>query len=244
MRILVIESRRDVAVPLVNHLEGQRHCVDFAADEPLALHLLANSRFDVIVLAERLGERCGLQALHSLRRLMRKPLPVLMLGVQGEAPPGIGNGHGPDDYLTPPYSLDAITGRLGILRRRRGKSRTRLQVGEVVFDVVEQRVRRQNKLLQVEPALLPMLQALMEASPKRVSFRELGSTLMDEPAPVAEARVRVRMRALRDVLDRPFALPMIRNRRDGFCLLPGDPAPAESAERPRAARSATALHAP
>lgn len=248
MRILVIESRRDVSVPLVNHLEHLRHCVDFAADEPLAVHLLSNNRFDAIVLAERLADRCGFQALRSLRRLMRKPLPVLMLGAPGAVLPLLGDGQGPDDYLAPPYSLDAITGRLGILRRRKGKSRARLQVGDLVFDVGIPDVRRQGRVLRVDPALLPMLQALMEASPKRVSFRELGSCLLDEQAPVADARVRVRMRALREALDQPFPLPMIRNRRDGFCILPPDASVAEdrppSTRRTATRRAATALHAP
>jgi two-component system copper resistance phosphate regulon response regulator CusR len=246
MRILVIESRREVSVPLVNHLEALRHCVDFAADESLAVHLLGNNRFDTIVLAERLADRCGFQALSSLRRLMRKPLPVLMLGAPAADVPALGDGVGPDDYLVPPYSLDAITGRLGILRRRKGKSRTRLQVGELVFDVSVPSIRRQGRALTVEAALLPMLQALMEASPKRVSFRELGSCLLDEQAPVADARVRVRMRALREALDQPFPMPMIRNRRDGFCILPPDDAPqgrSQEARRPAARRGAAALHA-
>ncbi|MDG2526935.1 DNA-binding response regulator [Stenotrophomonas sp. HITSZ_GD] len=248
MRILVIESRRDVAVPLVNHLEDLRHCVDFAADETLAVHLINNNRFDAIVLAERLAERCGFQALRHLRSLMRKPLPVLMLGAPGAAAPALGDGHGPDDYLAPPYSLDAITGRLGILRRRKGKSGARLQVGELVFDLGVQDVRRQGRVLRVDAALLPMLQALMEASPKRVSFRELGSCLLDEPAPVADARVRVRMRALREALDHPFPLPMIRNRRDGFCILPPDTTMPEdrtpSTRRQATRRAAVGLHAP
>lgn len=248
MRILVIESRRDISVALVNHLESLRHCVDFAADEALAVHLLSNNRFDAIVLAERLGERCGFRALRSLRALMRKPLPVLMLGAHGATVPAVGDGSGPDDYLVPPYSLDAITGRLGILRRRRGKNPTVLQVGDLVFDLAEQRVQRQGRVLRIESALLPLLQALMEASPKRVSFRELGSCLLDEQAPVAEARVRVRMRTLRDELDRPFALPMIRNRRDGFCILPADgkAAAAQSSasrERPPPRRNGATLHA-
>lgn len=247
MRILVIESRRDVSVPLVNHLESLRHCVDFAADESLAVHLLSNNRFDTIVLAERLAERCGWQALRSLRKLMRKPLPVLMLGAPGASVPILGDGIGPDDYLVPPYSLDAITGRLGILRRRKGKSRARLQVGDLIFEIAGQNVRRQGRTLKIEEALLPMLQALMEASPKRVSFRELGSCLLDEPAPVADARVRVRMRALREGLDHPFAMPMIRNRRDGFCILPAE-TPAEGAEempsrRTVARRATVAMHA-
>ena len=222
MRILVVESRTEVSVPLVNHLEELRHCVDFASDQALAVYLASNSRFDAIVLAERLAEGSGMRALRSLRALMRKPIPVLMLGAQGSEPPPVGDGEGPDGYLAPPYSLDTITGRLGILRRRKGKTRTLLQVGDVTYDVKAQTVRRREQLLRVDPPLLPMLQALMEASPKRVSFRELGSCLLDEHAPVAEARVRVRMRSLRDALDRPFAAPMIRNRRDGFCILPAE----------------------
>lgn len=223
MRILVIESRRDVSVPLVNHLEALRHCVDFASDEALAAHLLVNNRFDIIVLAEQLSRACGFAALANLRKLVRKPIPVLMLGTRSGRVPAVGDGAGPDGYLEPPYSLDMITGRLGILRRRKGKARSVLQVGDLVFDVAAQKARRQDQALPIDGALLPMLQALMEASPKRVSFRELGSCLLDEPAPVAEARVRVRVRSLRDSLDRPFAAPMIRNRRDGFCILPADP---------------------
>lgn len=248
MRILVIESRRDVSVPLVNHLESLRHCVDFAADEALAVHLLSNNRFDTLVLGERLADRCGFDALRNLRRLMRRPLPVLMLGAPGSALPALGDGVGPDDYLVPPYSLDAITGRLGILRRRKGRRRARLQVGELVFDVDTCSVCRQERMLSVDAALLPMLQALMEASPKRVSFRELGSCLLDEQAPVADARVRVRMRALREALDQPFPSPMIRNRRDGFCILPPEaptqPREDASQRRPPTRRVAAALHAP
>ncbi|KRG40656.1 hypothetical protein ARC20_12580 [Stenotrophomonas panacihumi] len=212
--------------------------MDFAADESLAVHLLSNNRFDTIVMAERLADRRGFDALRNLRRLMRRPLPVLMLGAPGAAPPVLGDGLGPDDYLVPPYSLDAITGRLGILRRRKGKCRARLQVGDLVFDVNNHSVHRQGHVVVVDEALLPVLQALMEASPKRVSFRELGSCLLDEQAPVADARVRVRMRALREAVDMPFQSPMIRNRRDGFCILPPDVSPL-SQEKPSSRRPAT-----
>ncbi len=61
--------------------------------------------------------------------------------------------------------------------------------------------------------------------------------------------MRVRVRALRDVLDRPFDLPMIRNRRDGFCILPpegklaGATQAAQDRDRRAAQRPGAALHA-
>ena len=80
---------------------------------------------------------------------------------------------------------------------------------EFLYDTLE--VRRQEKLLQLNPTALKILQALMEASPAVVTRQELETRVWGEELPDSDS-LRVHIHGLRAVVDKPFDSPYIQTR--------------------------------
>jgi len=74
-----------------------------------------------------------------------------------------------------------------------------------------QEVRRQGKLLQLNPTALKILQALMEAAPAVVTRQELETRVWGEELPDSDS-LRVHIHGLRAVVDKPFEVPLIQTR--------------------------------
>ena len=72
-------------------------------------------------------------------------------------------------------------------------------------------MRREGKLLQLNPTALKILQALMEASPAVVTRQELETRVWGEELPDSDS-LRVHIHGLRAVIDKPFPVPYIQTR--------------------------------
>ena len=119
---------------------------------------------------------------------------------------------GADDYLIKPFALQEVEMRLNALSRRGKGVQTRvLEVGELEYNLDTLEVRRQGKLLQLNPTALKILQALMEASPAVVTRQELETRVWGEELPDSDS-LRVHIHGLRAVVDKPFDSPYIQTR--------------------------------
>src|SRR5690606_28436557 len=72
-------------------------------------------------------------------------------------------------------------------------------------------VRREGRLLQLNPTALKILQSLMEASPAVVTRQELETRVWGEELPDSDS-LRVHIHGLRAVVDKPFSTPYIQTR--------------------------------
>jgi DNA-binding response OmpR family regulator len=213
MRILVIEDNQDIAANLGDYLEDRGHTVDFAADGVTGLHLAVVHDFDAIVLDLSLPGLDGLEVCRKLRNEARKQTPVLMLTARDSLDNKLaGFDSGADDYLIKPFALQEVEVRLNALARRgRGVQTRVLNVGELEYNLDTLEVRREGKLLQLNPTALKILQALMEASPAVVTRQELETRVWGEELPDSDS-LRVHIHGLRAVVDKPFAVPLIQTR--------------------------------
>src|SRR6187431_3311256 len=175
MRILVIEDNSDIAANLGDYLEERGHTVDFAADGVTGLHLAVVHEFDAIVLDLNLPGMDGLEVCRKLRNEARKQTPVLMLTARDSLDNKLsGFDSGADDYLIKPFALQEVEVRLNALSRRGKGVQTRvLNTGDLEYNLDTLEVRREARLLQLNPTALKILQALMEASPAVVTRQEL-----------------------------------------------------------------------
>jgi len=83
-------------------------------------------------------------------------------------------------------------------------------------------VRREGKLLQLNPTALKILQALMEAAPAVVTRQDLETRVWGEELPDSDS-LRVHIHGLRAMVDKPFAVPMIQTRHGiGYRIAPPD----------------------
>ena len=119
---------------------------------------------------------------------------------------------GADDYLIKPFALQEVEVRLAVLSRRgRGVQTRVLNVADLEYNLDTLEVRRQGKLLQLNPTALKILQALMEASPAVVTRQELETRVWGEELPDSDS-LRVHIHGLRGVIDKPFGVPLIHTR--------------------------------
>jgi DNA-binding response OmpR family regulator len=213
MRILVVEDNRDIAANLGDYLEERGHTVDYAADGVTGLHLAVVNNFDAIVLDLNLPGMDGLEVCRKLRVEGRKQTPVLMLTARDSLDSKLsGFDSGADDYLVKPFALQEVEARLVVLARRGKAAQPRvLEVADLEFNLDTLEVRRQGKLLQLNPTALKILQALMEASPAVVPRMDLETRVWGEELPDSDS-LRVHIHGLRAAVDKPFEKPLIQTR--------------------------------
>jgi DNA-binding response OmpR family regulator len=213
MRILVIEDNSDIAANLGDYLEERGHTVDFAADGVTGLHLAVVNDFDAIVLDLNLPGMDGLEVCRKLRQDARKQTPVLMLTARDALESKLeGFDAGADDYLVKPFALQEVDARLAVLLRRgKGPQSRILNVADLEYNLDTLEVRREGRLLQLNPTALKILQSLMESSPSVVTRQELETRVWGEELPDSDS-LRVHIHGLRAAVDKPFPKPLIQTR--------------------------------
>jgi DNA-binding response OmpR family regulator len=228
MRILVIEDNQDIAANLGDYLEERGHTVDFAADGVTGLHLAVVNDFDAIVLDLNLPGMDGLEVCRKLRQDARKQTPVLMLTARDALESKLeGFDAGADDYLVKPFALQEVDARLAVLLRRgKGPQSRILNVADLEYNLDTLEVRREGRLLQLNPTALKILQSLMEASPSVVTRQELETRVWGEELPDSDS-LRVHIHGLRAAVDKPFPKPLIQTRHGiGYRIADPDAVPA------------------
>ena len=228
MRILVIEDNSDIAANLGDYLEERGHTVDFAADGVTGLHLAVVNDFDAIVLDLNLPGMDGLEVCRKLRQEARKQTPVQMLTARDALENKLdGFEAGADDYLVKPFALQEVDARLAVLLRRgKGPQSRILNVADLEYNLDTLEVRREGRLLQLNPTALKILQSLMESSPSVVTRQELETRVWGEELPDSDS-LRVHIHGLRAAVDKPFPKPLIQTRHGiGYRIADPDAVPA------------------
>ena len=163
MRILLAEDDDETAAFVERGLCELGHAVTRVADGEDAVRLGATEGFDAIVLDRMLP---GLEGLDVLRRLRAGAvrIPVLVLTAKGGIADRVaGLDAGADDYLVKPFALTELAARLNALLRRPPISDvvTRLEVGDVVLDLLRRDVTRGGRTVLLQPREYALLELLM-----------------------------------------------------------------------------------
>lgn len=209
MRLLVIEDNCDILANIVDYLEAAGHVVDCSLNGPGGLHLALTERFDLIVLDVMLPGMDGYQLCQSLRAAGNE-VPIIMLTARDALDDRLqGLKAGADDYLVKPFALAELAARIeAILRRVQGSRQRRLQVGDLVFDLETVAVSRGGLALKLNPACLKLLEVLMRKSPAVVRREVLEEALWGDNIPASDG-LRSHLHLLRQVIDKPFAQPLL-----------------------------------
>ena len=211
--ILLIEDHHDIAAMVCEHLEFRGYEVDYAADGITGLHLAVTGDFDAIILDLMLPGLDGLEICHKYRAEAGGRKPILMLTARDTLEDKVaGLDAGADDYLVKPFELEELDARLRALLRRAGDSVAPqvVRVADLEFDTGTLEVRRSKRLLTLTPIGLKLLEALMKASPRVVSRRDLEREVWGDVVPDSDA-LRSHLYNLRKVIDKPFDRSLLHN---------------------------------
>ncbi len=171
MRILLAEDDDETAGHLESGLSELGHAVVRATDGEAALELGISERFDVIVLDRMMPKREGLDVLRRLRAV-GVGTPILLLTAKG----GIGDrvdglDAGADDYVVKPFAFSELVARMNALIRRAPSSdtATRIEVGDIVLDLLRRTVTRASRPIALQPREFTLLEVLMRNAGKVVT---------------------------------------------------------------------------
>lgn len=135
-RILVVDDHRKIRDPLAVYLRRHLFEVRTAEDAAGMWQLLAQQRFDVIVLDVMLPDGDGFELCHSLHR--RENIPVILLTARDTSADRVrGLDIGADDYVTKPFEPRELVARINSLLRRRGAVQVEPPALPVSVDALE-----------------------------------------------------------------------------------------------------------
>lgn len=216
MRVLIVEDSATLADTLQATLTGEGHVCDHAADGVVALHHLADRRYDLLVLDWMLPRRDGLDVLKALRQ-SGAPTRVLMLSARDTVADRVAAlDAGADDYLVKPFALDELLARVRALARRPqegGGEVLRWQALQV--DTPARRARWQGHDLQLSPKEYALLELLLRERGRVLSRAAIFDRLYDSRSESSDKVVEVILSTLRAKLAKAGAGDPIQTRR-GF----------------------------
>lgn len=160
--ILVVEDERDLAEEIRCELHASGHLVTLADTAEGAIRAARTGGALVLVIDRMLHGEDGLAIVETLRG-EGNSTPVLVISALSSVDERIqGLKAGGDDYLVKPFDIRELAARVEALLRRGGDNRvTRLQAGELDMDLVERKVRRAGKPVDLLPREFKLLEYFM-----------------------------------------------------------------------------------
>ncbi len=210
-RILVIEDNALLRVQLQHLFADAGLAVEFAADGLSGLQMALDAPPDVLVLDVGLPGLDGLRLCERLRAQADRHVPVLMLTARDALEDKLqGFRAGADDYLVKPFAGAELVARCQALTlRHRGGAAHLLRIGTLNIDRRIGQATRGDQPLDLHHTPYQILLALAEAWPRTLTRSELIQRLWGDAPPESDP-LRTHLYLLRQVLDKPFATPMLK----------------------------------
>jgi two-component system phosphate regulon response regulator PhoB len=221
--VLVVEDEAALATMLRYNLEKQGFKVDEAVDGQEALTRIAEAQPDIVLLDWMLPVMSGIEVCRQIRRRPQtRDLPVIMVTARTEDQDAVrGLNTGADDYITKPFSMEALLARMRALLRRAGAVPARGQhvFHDITMDLTAHRVQRNNRPIHLGPTEFRLLEFLMQ-HPRRVFSREeLLNSVWGPDIHVEPRTVDVHIRRLRKSINGEGELDVVRTvRAAGYAL--------------------------
>jgi two-component system response regulator MprA len=174
VKVLVVDDEPAVRTALERALRLEGYEVELAADGSEALHRLAVSSPDAIVLDVLMPEVDGLEVCRRLRAAEDRT-PVLMLTARDAVEDRVaGLDAGADDYLVKPFALEELFARLRALLRRsvNGGAGAVLRYADLTMDTGTREVTRGDRDIELTRTEFLLLELFLR-NPRQVLTRSL-----------------------------------------------------------------------
>jgi two-component system response regulator RegX3 len=209
-RVLVVDDEPAIRDAVSYALRSEGFEVETAHDGETGLAAVARGENDVVVLDLMLPGMSGTEVCRRIRA--ESAVPIIMLTARGaELDRVLGLEVGADDYVTKPFSMAELIGRIrAILRRReldRSGSMERLRIGSLELDPMRHEARVEGEPKRLTPSEFKLL-LLLAQEPERVfSRREIMQHLWDSEYVGDQRACDIHISNLRQKLERDPARP-------------------------------------
>jgi two-component system, OmpR family, phosphate regulon response regulator PhoB len=221
--ILIVEDEAPLVTLLRYNLEKQGFRVEDAGDGGEALTRITEAPPDLLLLDWMLPTMSGIELCRQLRRRpATRQLPIIMLTARAEDQDAVrGLDTGADDYITKPFSTEALIARIRALLRRSGSvpQKLKLNFHDISLDPASHRVLRNGRALHLGPTEFRLLEFFLR-HPKRVFSREdVLNAVWGRDIHVEPRTVDVHIRRLRKAINGPGEMDVVRTvRAAGYAL--------------------------
>ena len=142
MRLLLVEDDLMIGESVLDLLRDEGYAVDWVKDGDIALAVLEDQPYDLILLDLGLPKRDGLSVLKILRDRKNRT-PVLVTTARDAVAQRIeGLDAGADDYIVKPYDLGELLARIrSLVRRSAGRAEPVYAYAGVSIDPASREVR-------------------------------------------------------------------------------------------------------
>jgi len=220
--ILIVEDDSKTASAIAEGLRREGHETQLAASGHEAATVLAQARFDALVLDWMLPGLSGIDLLTRIRERADKT-PVLILTARDQVEDRVtGLDRGADDYLVKPFALAELSARIrALLRRAETQEPVQRQVADLTLDVQRRIAHRAGVEILLTPREFDVLHCLMRHQGRVVTRAMLADAVWrDVPrATPLDNVIDVHLAHLRRKIDDGHATRLLRTIRGvGFSL--------------------------
>jgi two-component system response regulator MprA len=176
VRVLLVEDDPAISRFVLRGLREEHYRADLAEDGPTAEQMVADERYDAIVLDIQLPGIDGFTVCNRLRA-HGTDVPVLMLTARDAVPDRVrGLDAGADDYLVKPFAFDELLARLRALTRR-GRTRhldPSLHYRAISLDTITHLVTVHGQVMELSATEYRLLEHLLRHAETIVSRDQLA----------------------------------------------------------------------
>jgi two-component system response regulator RegX3 len=181
-RILFVDDEPAIRDAVSYALRTEGFDVDVVADGQEALEAALGVPYDMVVLDLMLPRMSGTEVCRRVRA--ESAVPIIMLTARGaELDRVLGLEVGADDYVTKPFSMAELVGRIRALLRRRELDRSNrgetLRVGTLELDPMRHQASVAGEPKRLTPSEFKLLLLLAEQPERVFSRREIMQHLWD-----------------------------------------------------------------
>ena len=220
-RVLVVEDDAGTAETLLSGLRQEGYTVEHVADGRDALYLASASDFDAIIMDRMLPGMDGLAVVKALRAA-EVQTPLLILSALGQLDERVkGLRAGGDDYLAKPFAFSELAARVAAMLRRpaRRDEATTLSCGDLSMDLLQRRVTRAGRRLDLLPREFKLLEHLLRHKDRVVTRAMMLEQLWDYRFDPHTGLIDTHISRLRKKIDEGFDQPLLHTvRGSGYRL--------------------------
>jgi two-component system KDP operon response regulator KdpE len=173
-RVLVVDDEPQIVRGLRVVLRNAGFQVDSAGTKEEALDALSHRPPDAVLLDLVLPDGSGVDVCKQVREWSHVPI-VVVSAVGDEREKVRALDAGADDYVTKPFGSQELAARLRAVLRRASDngSEPAIEIGDLVIDVADRRVRRGDETIHLTPIEFDLLRVLAQNRGRLVTHRQL-----------------------------------------------------------------------
>lgn len=211
VKVIFIEDNRQIARSIKDQL-ATFASVEVAGTAKLGLQKIHETDHDVIILDLGLPDMSGLEVCRLLRNENISTPILILTGDDASASKVELLNAGADDYLIKPFNIAELKARITALSRRRDKiyNHSIIKVLDLTLDCIHKEATRGGIRIELRKKEFDILEYLVENKGRIVSREMIMNRVWDTGKESWGNTIDVHIKHLRDKLDKPFSIPLIK----------------------------------